>query len=256
MYLWKYWRDTRIVFASALIGVALLLLLVTQAHSEVVINGRPFALDQLGTLLPLVLFIQAVPVGFVAWLLGSYGAGRELGEKSGSFLFSRPRSRAFFIWSDWGFGMVQLLTIVTALNLVIGLMFHRLMRAAGDPFHGSLVYAGQPVSLAAVVCANIAAALLLAALVFSLTYFATIVLKSSRGVMLAIGILLGYILLGAIVKHYSSVELPAISPPEFASMGAGGQVFVDHIGLLFTIRAAVILLFPFAAHFVLQKADL
>ena len=44
-----------------------------------------------------------LPFAFLALKFGSFGVGRDLGEGSGSFLFSRPRSRAFFVWSDWGY---------------------------------------------------------------------------------------------------------------------------------------------------------
>src|ERR1035438_6933923 len=120
MYLWKYWRESRITFAVGMALVGLLLWGVLKIHVGTVMqdpNGGGQIKDN-----QIYLLIAAgltLPFAFFSLKFGSFGVGRDLGEGSGSFLFSRPRSRAFFVWSDWGYGMAQLLLVAVAANLVL-----------------------------------------------------------------------------------------------------------------------------------------
>jgi hypothetical protein len=110
MYLWKYWRESRITFAVGLLLVGLLLWDVLKIHVSA-LHRLPGDVSQ-QNLAQLYLVIAApltFLLGFLGLRFGSFGVGRDLGEGSGWFLFSRPRTRAFFVWSDWGFGMTQLL---------------------------------------------------------------------------------------------------------------------------------------------------
>lgn len=253
MYLWKYWRETRIVFGASLLAIAVLFVLILREHL-VIDNRRP---DQLFMVLPLSLYLQAIPISFLGWLLGSFGVGRDLGERSGSYLFSRPKSRARFVWMDWGFGISQLLVIVVAINLALWFQIHRVLAAAGEPSNIDFVFLGKAMPLGLIFCLTCCAAFLLAGLIFSLTYFSTVLIKSSKGAMLAAGCLLGYLILGAMVKHYwPGFELPGLLLREFQFSHHTFAGFADHLGLSMAIRAVIILLFPFAAQFVLEKADI
>lgn len=255
MYLWKYWRETRVAFCVSLACIALLCVLVLREPAFTSNGGPPFS--NLAGIFPVTLIIQAFPVAFIAWLLGSYGAGRDLGEKSGSYLFTRPATRRSFVWRDWGYGAAELLAIVVLLNIVIGLQIYRVLLAMGDPLHGKLFLASGPISLAALVGLNCVAAFLLAALIFGLSYFSTVLVKNSKGVMLAAGIVLGYFILGAVLKHYwPSISLPSPIPPEFGESASNLPQLADHLGISLLIRAAVVLLFPFAAQLVLEKTDI
>src|SRR5580658_8343187 len=134
MYLWKCWRDTRIVLVASLVCIGVLF--VSIVSKDIAIDQHaPF--ERFSTVLPFALTVQAFPISFVAWLLGSFGVGRDLGERSGSYVFTRPRSPSHFVWCDWGVGMGQLLPIVALLNLVLGVLLHRMIVAAGDPLNGS-----------------------------------------------------------------------------------------------------------------------
>jgi hypothetical protein len=255
MYLWKYWRETRIAFCVALIGIAILFLLIFKEPNLVISGNPPF--DQFARLLSVAVFIQALPVGFFAWFFGSVGVGRDQGDGSGSFLFTRPRSRAFFVWRDWGFGLLLLLALVILVNVALGFQFHRVMVAAGDPLHGRLPLASGPASLAFLIGLDCVVVFLFAALVFSLTYFSTVVMKHSKGVMLAAGVLLGYMILKALVSHYwPSVDLPPLIAADFFGPGSRLPALANHLGAFLAARAAFILLFPIAAQLVLEKADL
>ncbi len=261
MYLWKYWRESRILFGVSLLAIALLVVAILREDLGRVGHSGSVQLTQVWMVF---LAVQSLPLCFVAWIFGSFGVGRDLGERSGSFIFSRPRNRAWFLWSDWGFGLLQVLVIVICLNLAGWLQIHRVFIAMGSPLQNlTLSQNGHPVqdiipvqnsyvnlkTYAGLACL---AAFLLAALVFSLTYFSTILVKSARGVFVSAGIVLGYIVLGVVVKHYwPSTELPRLLLQPFTH--ANG--IADHLGFSMAIRAAIVAIFPVAAQFVLQKID-
>ena len=121
-------------------------------------------------------------LGFLGLRFGSFGVGRDLGEGSGLFLFSRPRTRAFFVWSDWGYGMTQLLLIVLAANTMLAWAIHRIA-----PDTAVILMSRQPISMLAIFCLHCTSGLLLAGLIFGLTYFSS-VLARRHGVLLAIGV--------------------------------------------------------------------
>jgi hypothetical protein len=253
MYLWKCWRDTRIVLVASLLCIGVLF--VSIVSKDIVFDHHaPF--ENLSTILPFALTIQAFPISFVAWLLGSFGVGRDLGERSGSYVFTRPKSRAYFVWCDWGVGMAQLLPIVALLNLVLGVLLHRIIVAVGDPLHGSVFISGRPVTLAFIVWLNFGAAYLLAGLVFSLTYFSTVIAKDAKGLIYGAGVLVGYLFLERIAPHYwPAIHLPNLVLQEFIQSNREVTGISNYLGVSVAIRAGIILLFPIAAQFVLQKTD-
>jgi hypothetical protein len=254
MYLWKCWRDTRIVLVASLVCIGVLF--VSIVSKDIAIDQHaPF--ERLSNILPFALTIQAFPISFVAWLLGSFGVGRDLGERSGSYIFTRPKSRAYFVWCDWCVGMAQLLPIAALLNLMLGVLLHRLIVAVGDPLQGSVVIAGRPVTLAFIVWLNFSASFLLAGLVYSLTYFSTVLMKHAKGLIYAAGVLVGYLFLEQIAPHYwPGIHLPHLVLQEFVQSHLVVRGISSYLGVSAVIRAAIILAFPFAAQFVLQKIDL
>src|ERR1035441_340905 len=148
MYLWKYWRESRITFAVGMALVGLLLWGVLKIHVGTVMqdpNGGGQIKDN-----QIYLLIAAgltLPFAFFALKFGSFGVGRDLGEGSGSFLFSRPRTRAFFVWSDWGYGMARFFRIVVAANAVLGWAIHRVA-----PATAVILMSRQPISMLAIFC--------------------------------------------------------------------------------------------------------
>jgi hypothetical protein len=253
MYLWKCWRDTRVVLAASMLCIAALFVFVLRQN--LVLDRGPF--EYLPNIFPFLLSVQAFPLSFVAWLLGFFGVGRDLGERSGSYLFTRPRSRAYFVWCDWGVGMAVLLPIVAFLALLFGALLRRIIVALGDPLHGSFMIAGSPVTLTFIVWLNFVAAFLLAGLVFSLTYFSTVLVKHAKGLIYGAGVLVGYIFLEQVVPHYwPGIHLPTLVLQEFIQSHRNVTGISNHLGVSVAIRAAIILLFPFATQFVLQKTDI
>ena len=76
------------------------------------------------------LILMAVPQG-----LGGIGASHEFDEKTAHFLFTKPRSRAYFVWAGWAVGFAELLA-VAAVNFLAG--WTTLSHYSKNPFHSTL----------------------------------------------------------------------------------------------------------------------
>jgi hypothetical protein len=254
MYLWKYWRESRISFGVGLLLVGLLLWEVVKIHMGALGQGSHVSFTKNAAQLYLVIAVPlTLPLAFLALRFGSFGLGHDLGQGSGSFLFSRPRSRSFFVWNDWGFGMVQLLAIVIAANAVLALAIHRMVPGSGPIFLG-----GQPLSMVSIFCLHCTAGLLLVGLMFGLTYFSS-ALARGHGVQLAVGVVVVYLIVKAVVKHHwPGVILPDLTLTEFSlsaspTMPAG---FANHLALSIALRAALVLAFPVAVQLLVQRSDI
>lgn len=257
MYLSKQWRESRIL--SAIAALALVLVLVAVVKVTLKIDSThmqgndpgPFA----ATFVALFYF-EAVLIAFWGWLVASIGVGRNLGEESGSFLFTRPRSRAWFLWTDWGFGMAQLALIILMANLMMAFLMRRMQGQMHIPGDSRLTSYGDPVPLISLLLLISVGVLLFSGLIYSLTYFSTIVMKRASGVMLGAGILFVYIVLRGAIGHYDpSVQLPNPIPNLF-NLNHHSIGLSDHLGLSLAIRAIVMLLFPLAAQVVLDRSEI
>jgi hypothetical protein len=250
MYLWKYWRESRITFAVGMALIGLMLWEVLKIHVGTVMQdpngGGQIRDNQIYLLLAAGL---TLPFAFFALKFGSFGVGRDLGEGSGSFLFSRPRSRAFFVWTDWGFGMAQLLLLVLAANGVLALAAYRI--AGGG---GPISVGGKPVPMACIFVLHCIAGLLLIGLLLGLTYFSSVLAKN-RGVLLALGVVLAFYIAKAVLKYKWSITLPDLTLTEFSMTPQGPPGFAKNLGLEIALRTAVALAFPFAAQLLLQQRD-
>jgi ABC-type transport system involved in multi-copper enzyme maturation permease subunit len=113
MYVWKCWRDTRAFFAAlAVISAA-----VTPISAALIVHaglhdgfGRSIFISTVA----FILFIVALG-------LGAIGAVQEFTDKTAHFLFTKPRSRAYFVWVGWAVGCVEFLAIILV-NLLSGLL--------------------------------------------------------------------------------------------------------------------------------------
>jgi hypothetical protein len=252
MYLWKYWRESRtLLFVSmafmALLGFALFKGVWKIEHDP---NSVTAGVRGLVVLVAAVPNLLAFPFAFLAWLLGSFGVGRDLGEGSGSFIFTRPRLRAWFLWRDLAYGFAQIVFAIVVTNLLIGFAILRL--AGGDV---TLGYASSA-SLAAMMSLDCVAVALFAGIIFGVTYCTTIALKSSRGVIVGAGIVVGYLAMGMIVQHYwPGIQWPSLLLQAF-QFSSGSWALSQHLGLLIVIRAAVMMLFPVCAYQILKRSEI
>jgi len=263
MYLWKYWRESRIVFCVSMLCVVLFAWLVFKGVWHIDDSSHFDRPDQaaIAKMLMISLYLQVPVSAFLAWVMGSFGVGRDLGEGSGSYLLTRPRPRRWFLWHDWGFGFLQLVWAIALVNVLIGYLVHRLVGAGGNPFSGSVMLRdmASPVPVAEIIGLNFLIIVLFAGLIFGVTYFSTIAMKHARGVMLGAGIILGYLILAAVVHHYwPAIELPDLVMRAFQTSPVSRDPvsLSNQLGISLVMRAAVMLLFPVAAQLILERSDI
>jgi hypothetical protein len=261
MYLWKQWHESRILSALGLIGLLLLAVLVTKGivtmnntHDGRLNSNGP---DAIVGILVASFYVEAVLIGCWAWLLGSMGAGKNIGEESGSFLFTRPRTRAWFLWHDWAFGMVLLAMVTTVSGILFSILIHRAITFTHTP--ASAMYfphTGIPMHLLPLMILIGIGVLLCTGLVYSLTYLSTIMVKRISGVILGAGIFVGYLVLRAVLHHYyPAVLLPSPLLGLFRIENHHFYGLPNHLALWIVTRALVVLAFPVAAQLVLNRAE-
>ncbi|WP_164981553.1 hypothetical protein [Silvibacterium dinghuense] len=192
----------------------------------------------------------AVPVLY----LGSLGVGRALGEGTGAFLLTRPRKRSWFVWRDWGLGLLLVAGTVIGLNVWSGYWMYRMSTAL---YRSTGV--ASPLTVQEMIGLNVLSLMLACALLFSVVYLATILRKSSNGVILGIGALVGYLALNALLEHYMIGELPSLmlNPYRFTHTGNIPQeALASGVWVSVAIRAGILLLFPIAAQLRLERMEI
>jgi len=263
MYLLKQWRESRIISGLALLGLVLLLagviklnFLVDSAHVGQHNDPRQIMKALTGFLLA-IFYTESLLVAFWGWLAAGIGVGKNLGEDSGSFLFTRPRRRAWFLWNDWGYAMAQIAIIIAFINLMFGLWIERGLAYIHTPGVIYLNDNGDPVSLLAVMLLISIGALLFAGLIYGLTYFSTVLIKRASGVMLGAGILVGYLILRGVIHHYyPSIHFPDLIMNVFDISHPSLYGVNEHLGINVAARAVVMLLFPLAAQVILERSEI
>ncbi len=111
MYFWKCWRDSRSLFVILAIIAA-----VIMPVAALVSVGTKL-LEQFGTSAFLSTFGLFGMLSSLA--LGTLVASEEFADKTVQFLFSKPRSRAYFVWTGWAVGCLELL-LIALVNLSAG----------------------------------------------------------------------------------------------------------------------------------------
>lgn len=253
MYLWKYWRESRIALVIAALAVVMLAVLTFKGHEGAIENPHAYA----GVVFVLQ-FVTAASVGLFAWGMGSFGAGRSLGEGAGAFLLTRPRRRSWFLWRDWGAGLTFVAIFLVLLSMLEGVGVSRGLAAADAPVKQILLHGGEDsASLIECLGLNAIAAFLFCGLVFGIVYLMTIVLKNALGIVVGGGVLAGYVIASALLHHYTGHALPALLQLVYAPPSNNSPtVFTHALGVSMTVRAGVVLLFPVAAQMVLERSDI
>jgi hypothetical protein len=225
MYLWKCWRDTRgfffifLIIASAIMPVA-----------AAVTEGTHLMADPgtiaLSTMLPTMLLI----LNGAALGLGAIGAIHEFSENTAHFLFTKPRSRAYFVWIGWAVGGVELL-VVGLVNLSVGwLTLSHYSQHPHSQLFGPLK--AQRFVDVFVYCF----------LVYSLTYAFTAVLRNGlKGLGASMGIMFGIPGIAAAIRVRWKFKVPV--PVELIGslpMAVSILVWIS-IGLLLVLAAQLVI---------------
>jgi ABC-type transport system involved in multi-copper enzyme maturation permease subunit len=104
MYVWKCWRDTRAFFIVFLI-IAGAAIPVTAALCKGTGLMRDFGVETVSSIFGLLTTVITLGLGTIC-------AIHEFADKSVHFLFTKPRSRAYFVWVGWAVGCVEALAIL------------------------------------------------------------------------------------------------------------------------------------------------
>jgi hypothetical protein len=225
MYLWKCWRDTRTFFLTFLV-VAVGAMPVMALGNNVM---RDVAMDAVSGVFGLIMMVVALG-------LGALGAAHGFAEQATHFLFTKPRSRLYFVWVGSLVGGMEVLTIA-AVSVIASWVTLALygMRPFSAPLFGSIQER------------NMVEMLLYGLFAYALTYSLTAILRNGlKGLGASMGILTGINVFGILMRVRWNVHVP---------------VPVEKIGSLplvasYIVWMAVALLFVYAAQIAMQRAEI
>jgi hypothetical protein len=258
MYLSKQWRESRIISIIAALALALALFLAVKGNIAIgSLNDQRAPQQGLGMVFVPLFYLEAILIAFWGWLAAGIGVGKNLGEESGSFLFTRPRSRAWFLWHDWGFAMAQIAIITLLVNLIVGFLLTRFLVHLRAPATIQLTPEGPALPVSILMALIGVGVLLFAGLIYGLTYLCTVLIKRAAGVMLGAGLLVGYAVLRGLLHYYfPSFHLPNLITDLFAFDHRTFNGLSDHLGLSLIARAVLMLLLPLATQVILDRSEI
>lgn len=222
MYFWKCWRDTRSFFIFFLIIAAIMM-----PVAALVCVGSGL-LESFGT--------EAFRSTFgllalsVALALGAICAGEEFAGNTTQFLFTKPRSRAYFVWAGWSVGCAQWL-VIALVNLLAGWL--TLSHYSNDPFHSTVFGSITPQQLGE--------PLILGLYVYCLTYSLTTVLRNGlRGLGASMAIVFGIPLFAIAIRWRWKINLPIPVEPMGSLPAMASNIFWILVALSFIFAAQLV----------------
>jgi hypothetical protein len=203
MYFWKCWRDTRSFFVVFLIIAA-----IVMPVAAMVCLGTHLVAD-FGTSAfsaTYGLILMAVALG-----LGAIGAIHEFAENTAHFLFTKPRSRSYFVWAGW-------LT---------------LSRYSKNPLHSAL--------FGPMTAHTLLDPLIFCLWAYCLTYSLTILLHNGlKGLGASMGILFGFPLFAVAIRWRWHIDLPFPPEPIEGLPLAISSVIWILVAMLFVLAAQLV----------------
>jgi len=257
MYFWKFWRDTRrgvfIYLGLLLLGAILWLAGMYRANRFGHISGDATVLWMLEIGVTFAVSYMCALV--MAFITGNNNVGADIGKSTGDFLLTRPRSRAYFVWAGWAAGIAELFALITFTAAFVFVLcvwaVGPVWRQVKSPAHFSIADSGGVMDLWLMV----ATVLLTAAVIYGLTNFMSVMLRSGhRGVVWSIAILFGYSIGSALLKQFAGITLPSLSFADMASHPP--QAWYLAPGVQIVGWSLLSLAFPFAAQISLDRVDI
>lgn len=251
MYAWKCWRETRARFVALLILFVVIAILVTLAPGLKERNGwwyfdrseyrHDLGLMSLSIVGPMILSALWGSGCLSAAFLGITSPGSELEPGTIEYLWTRPRSRAFFHWTHWGICVAEMIAVAIIPTYVAAALL------------GALTgYWDQPLLLVAPWLFTVVALPIL-----GLATLMTAVRRSaSGGLVLTGGIFVAYVFLRQIATGPMHLNLP----PLFMGSITWLMTYYSPFRMLFPwgsfARAIVCAVaFPLAAQYLLRRAE-
>ncbi len=231
MYVWKCWRDTRWFFVVFLAIAALPMPMAAFAS-----HGGTAILDA-GSIAFKNTFAMVVTA--VAYALATICAIQEFTDRTAHFLFTKPRSRGYFVWASWMVGLAEMLT-VAAVNLLVGwrVLAHYGVSVFSDAYHHTW---------AAVSPRDFVGAIVYACFAYALTFALAAILRNGlKGLGASLGLLAGIVGVSAEFQMRWKIDLPF--PPRQ----------IGHLPLALSECAWIMLalLFVLAAQLVVERAEI
>jgi ABC-type transport system involved in multi-copper enzyme maturation permease subunit len=172
----------------------------------------------------------------VALGLGAIGAIHEFAENTAHFLFTKPRSRSYFVWAGWAVGFAELLAVATV-NFLAGWV--TLSRYSKNPFHSAL--------FGSMTAHTLLDPLIFCLWAYCLTYSLTVLLRNGlKGLGASMGILFGFPLFAVAIRWRWHIDVPF--PPN--SIGSLPLVISSIIWIL------VAMLFVLVAQLVVERTEI
>jgi hypothetical protein len=258
MYYWKCWRDNRVGFFGYLISffglTGLWMYAMHRANRVGHVIGTPE--ETWVFILSITFGLALLGASVVALGFGSNNAGTDIGSGSGDFLFTRPRSRAYYIWAGWTTGMVQIafLTIFTVLASTICIYYQTdagWRRLPGGAHQGMAAFADVFVLILSVMAT--------AAIIYGLTYFMGILTRSGRkAAIFSLGLIVAYGVSQALLSWLADISIPDLTIKPYYLHGLSYITGPSSLEwkLQLAGRAVVALAFPAAAQVLLRRSDI
>ena len=228
MYLWKCWRDTR-WFLVIFLGIAIF----PMPFTALVTHGGTAILDA-GAIAMQNTFIPVVTA--IAYALATICAIQDFTDKTAHFLFTKPRSRTYFVWTSWAIGLAELL-LVAGVNFLAGWVV--LAHYGVSPFKTALTADVTP--------QHYEEAVVYACFAYALTFTLAVVFRNGlKGLGASLGLMAGMVGVVEAIHMHWNIWLPV--PPQ--QIGRLPFAWSEAVWL------AVALCFVFAAQVVVERAEI
>ena len=256
MYLWRCWINSRPVLAIYLLIIALI--------SWGVLRHGAYYLSYSSEIEVSVFYFLVgnfTLLGLAAWILGSLGIGRDIADGSGAFLLTRPQSRRAFVWTDSlvAIGELIILILISMGAFLLSVHMKLIRFSAPPPFWLKLHpnAAGPNLTLWGIPLFAVCM-LLFAALVYSITYLLTVLIRrTGMAIFISAAFLLIYSMLDPRVQSWHrpyNVLLPNLMLNPFNHTGS--PLLIPHLGLSIFLRVCVIMALLLAAQLVVERIDI
>jgi ABC-type transport system involved in multi-copper enzyme maturation permease subunit len=246
MYVWKCWRDSRSNFIVRVIALPALCVFLTYMEvgfgAGVTRGGPPQAVTHAWSWVTSFVLGGVASVFTLLWglVMGASGLGEEFKERTADFLLARPRPRAYWVWTGWAVGALELSVMAV---LTVAATFGALVYLTGHVQSWWPLATAVPLALGGAVA-------------YGLTYLMTLVARNGRqGLSYGFGILFIDLLLPAAAAYYRNVNLPSVLGFMLGAckwVASASRVFPTGSLALWT---AIALILPFAAQVLLERAE-
>ncbi len=227
MYLWKCWRDTRVFFLAFLVIAAAAMPAIGLGCRGTTVM-REVGIIAVASTFGLLTFVIALG-------LGALGATHEFAEQATHFLFTKPRSRKYFLWVGCSVGGIELL-IIAVVNVLVG---WATMACYGNRLGSALFGSAERQALAEMFLDGL--------FVYALTYSLTAILRNGlKGLGGSMGILTGISALGVLLRVRWKIQMP-IPVQKIGSLPLAAS---------YIIWMAVALLFVYAAQVAIERTEI